>query len=531
VRRHKNWLITGLIITFLMPSSLRADTSGVSLLWNGERYLLKNQPIVKSGTSLIGMRELFEILGAEVEWDANKKIIKAQKDENYIELKVGTKDAYKNGEKIELSLAPEIKDGVTFVPLRWIAEALDAQVEWNKDEAAIYITTKENINPAEEDPSGEKLSDEKTRDESVPMDNNLVENNIPKLKIEAIEYKNARELSLEDVKRMAVGGNISLRLQNLAAERAEEAAVIASRTPMVSDGLGGYVAIEEDAVVSLLRRSTADMGAEAAKKQKELIKESVQFMAEKAYYEIVELEEQLAITQASVELSRENLDIIRKRYELGLESRYNLSQAEMEQEQLEKQLETLKLSLDSKYTELNNLIGQPTNMRYILNKNIGYKPLEDISLKGHISDMISKDFYVWYSKKAKELKDLERKSHSTTWTPNGESYSMKDNEYKQAELSEEATIKNLEKSLESRYNQILQLEKQIEAQKLNIEKAKESYRILIQQYKLGMIIPLKLKQGELAIHNAELELQKLMAQHNQLKTAFYNPALMPDYAN
>ena len=53
----------------------------------------------------------------------------------------------------------------------------------------------------------------------------------------------------------------------------------------------------------------------------------------------------------------------------------------MEQEQLEKQLETLKLSLDSKYTELNNLIGQPTNMRYILNKNIGYKPLEDISLK------------------------------------------------------------------------------------------------------------------------------------------------------
>jgi len=511
VRRYKNWLAKGLILSLLLSSRLFAQPSDtISLVLNGEKYSLQTQPIVKSGTSLVGMRELFEILGAKVEWDAKEQKISATKGINYIELKVGSKIAYKNGEKLELPLAPEVKDGVTYMPLRWVGEALDTEIQWLEEENSIYITTQK---------------------EESKIDNSYEKDiYIPSMSIEPIKYGNAKELSLEEVKKRAVGGNMSLRLQEVMVDQAKLSADLASRTPMVSDGFGGYVAVEDEGINSLIRRSTANLGADAAKKQQELLKESVAFLAENTYNEIVDLEMQLAITQASVEISKENLDIIRKKEELGLESKHNLSIAEKEQQQLENQLETLSLTLDSKYIELNSIIGEVPNSRYILEREREYQPLEDIKLRSHISKMISEDFYVWYSKKNKELKDLERSAHGTSWVP-GDSYKLKDDEYKKAELSEEATKKNLEKSLESRYNQILQLEKQIEAQKLNIEKARESYEILVQQYKLGMIIPLQLKQAELGIYNAELELQRLISQHNQLKQAFYKPSLMPDYAN
>ena len=133
------------------------------------------------------------------------------------------------------------------------------------------------------------------------------------MSIEPIKYENAKELSLEEVKKRAVGGNMSLRLQEVMVDQAKLSADLASRTPMVSDGFGGYVAVEDEGINSLIRRSTANLGADAAKKQQELLKESVAFLAENTYNEIVDLEMQLAITQASVEISKENLDIIRKK--------------------------------------------------------------------------------------------------------------------------------------------------------------------------------------------------------------------------
>ena len=327
MRRYKNWLAKGLILSLLLSSRLFAQPSDtISLVLNGEKYSLQTQPIVKSGTSLVGMRELFEILGAKVEWDAKEQKISATKGINYIELKVGSKIAYKNGEKLELPLAPEVKDGVTYMPLGWVGEALDTEIQWLEEENSIYITTQK---------------------EESKIDNSYEKDiYIPSMSIEPIKYENAKELSLEEVKKRAVGGNMSLRLQEVMVDQAKLSADLASRTPMVSDGFGGYVAVEDEGINSLIRRSTANLGADAAKKQQELLKESVAFLAENTYNEIVDLEMQLAITQASVEISKENLDIIRKKEELGLESKHNLSIAEKEQQQLENQLETLSLTLD-----------------------------------------------------------------------------------------------------------------------------------------------------------------------------------------
>jgi len=48
---------------------------------------------------------------------------------------------YKNGQKIQMDTTPTIVAGRTFLPIRYVAEALGAKVEWDQDSQKVTITT------------------------------------------------------------------------------------------------------------------------------------------------------------------------------------------------------------------------------------------------------------------------------------------------------------------------------------------------------------------------------------------------------
>ncbi len=85
------------------------------------------------------MRAIFESLGADIGWDADTKTVTAQKGETEISLKVGDSTAYVNNAPVKLDTPAEIKNSRTLVPLRFIAESLGANVNWNEDERSAYI--------------------------------------------------------------------------------------------------------------------------------------------------------------------------------------------------------------------------------------------------------------------------------------------------------------------------------------------------------------------------------------------------------
>jgi len=56
-----------------------------------------------------------------------------------LKLKIGSNEMYKNGTKIILDVPPKIENNRTLVPIRAIAEALGAKVEWNSETQEITI--------------------------------------------------------------------------------------------------------------------------------------------------------------------------------------------------------------------------------------------------------------------------------------------------------------------------------------------------------------------------------------------------------
>lgn len=95
------------------------------------------------GRTFVPFRALFEALGSEVEYDLVHKRVTATKGNNEIQLTVGELIARKNGAEITMEAAPQLVKATTYVPLRFVAESLDADVNFDGAAGVITITTKE----------------------------------------------------------------------------------------------------------------------------------------------------------------------------------------------------------------------------------------------------------------------------------------------------------------------------------------------------------------------------------------------------
>lgn len=101
---------------------------------------LPSAPYIKGGKTFVPLRVISEAFGAKVEWLSDVKGIVIEFMGKKIEMQVGSKKAIVNGKPVELDASPEITDGVTFVPIRFVADTLGATVEWIAETREIIIT-------------------------------------------------------------------------------------------------------------------------------------------------------------------------------------------------------------------------------------------------------------------------------------------------------------------------------------------------------------------------------------------------------
>lgn len=96
-------------------------------------------PLIISGRTLVPIRFIAEAFGAKVEWTNDTQSITIELDQTTIVLQIGNQTAFINGKAHLLDAAPMIVNSRTVVPIRFIAEALGATVEWVKETESILI--------------------------------------------------------------------------------------------------------------------------------------------------------------------------------------------------------------------------------------------------------------------------------------------------------------------------------------------------------------------------------------------------------
>jgi len=115
---------------------------------NGKVVTLPVAPYLEKGTTMVPLRLIGEGLSAKVDFNQENKSIKIVLGQTQVELVLGNSTALVNGQPVTLPVPPGTKRGTTFVPLRFVAESLGAQLMVSGKKITIsYIITPDAGNP------------------------------------------------------------------------------------------------------------------------------------------------------------------------------------------------------------------------------------------------------------------------------------------------------------------------------------------------------------------------------------------------
>jgi len=97
-------------------------------------------PIISNSRTLVPIRTIIEVLGGKVEWDAEKAATTLSYGSTNISLTVSSNVIVVNGVSKQSDTAPQIVNGRTYMPLRFLLENLGLKVDWNSQSQTITIT-------------------------------------------------------------------------------------------------------------------------------------------------------------------------------------------------------------------------------------------------------------------------------------------------------------------------------------------------------------------------------------------------------
>lgn len=98
------------------------------------------------GTTFVPFRDIFEALGATVQYNAQKRLITATRGQSRMELLVPSSNSVDSkGQSLRSREAPFTRNGVTMVPLRMVSEKMGAKVKYRERQRTplIFIVSKE----------------------------------------------------------------------------------------------------------------------------------------------------------------------------------------------------------------------------------------------------------------------------------------------------------------------------------------------------------------------------------------------------
>ena len=147
--KRQHWLfvlalviaITGLFANGFVATSLATTMQDIEVFVNDVRLRLDDSPVIQDGRTLVPMRAFFEALGADVSWNAETRTAIGTRDGIEVRIPIGSKQSTVNGQAVDVDVPAQIVNGRTFIPLRFVGEALGDEVKWDGEQRQVNIIT------------------------------------------------------------------------------------------------------------------------------------------------------------------------------------------------------------------------------------------------------------------------------------------------------------------------------------------------------------------------------------------------------
>lgn len=123
-----------------MLDSFSFESGEIKIKIDNKRIYPDSAPMIVEERTLVPIRAVAEEMGYRVSWDGANQVVTMTDGYTTLKFQIGNYTAYKNGYKeIPLDVPPIIFDDRTYLPLRAVAEAMNADVNWNGNTRTVEI--------------------------------------------------------------------------------------------------------------------------------------------------------------------------------------------------------------------------------------------------------------------------------------------------------------------------------------------------------------------------------------------------------
>jgi|GEM_PF-3850186 len=147
MKKHILWVICFILMSFscVWAEEVPTELPDVKIIIDNEQKVFTDIPIAVNGYTLLPLRQCLTYLGVpnddqHIIWNQSDRSVTVKHNSTEIYLKVYDDKAKVNGKEITLPAASTIYKGRTYIPVRFVAEALNKNVTWDGKERAVYIT-------------------------------------------------------------------------------------------------------------------------------------------------------------------------------------------------------------------------------------------------------------------------------------------------------------------------------------------------------------------------------------------------------
>ena len=131
-------ILFSLVLMIFVTSNVFAGRSPL-IEYNGKIIKSDVAPYIQNERTMVPIRFISETLGYKVTWDNDKREVGISGKDTEISLTIDSTKAKVNGKELKLDAPASIKKDRTFVPLRFVAENLNAEVKWDNKNFKVII--------------------------------------------------------------------------------------------------------------------------------------------------------------------------------------------------------------------------------------------------------------------------------------------------------------------------------------------------------------------------------------------------------
>ncbi len=142
-----------LFMAFFIPIGVKA-AEPVSLVIQGLKVEPDVPPVIHNQRTMVPVRVVAEGLNAIVEWDQKTKTATITKENREIQLQLNNPVASIDGENVELDAPPFLQNNRMLLPMRFVGEALGITVGWESNTRTVYANHPFSVEANGEDVTG-----------------------------------------------------------------------------------------------------------------------------------------------------------------------------------------------------------------------------------------------------------------------------------------------------------------------------------------------------------------------------------------